>query len=60
MRTVDIAGVAPVGIKNLGFQDAVEDLSGEEIFAGAAVGVPQMACIPAWTPIANRVGRGYG
>lgn len=37
VRKVDTVGVAAVGIENLGFQDAVEDLPGEEVVSGPAV-----------------------
>ena len=46
MRTVDIVGVAPVGIENLGLQDAVEDLAGEELIAGPAVEAFDVRVLP--------------
>ena len=37
MRSVDIVCVASVGIANVGFRDAIEDLRGEEPISGPAV-----------------------
>ena len=46
VRTVDIVGMAPVGIENLGVQDAVEDLSGEELISSPAVEAFDVGVLP--------------
>jgi hypothetical protein len=43
---VDIVGVAPAGIENLGFQDAVEDLPGEELVSSPTVEAFDVGVLP--------------
>jgi hypothetical protein len=38
--------MAPVGVENLGFQDAVEDLSGEQLVSGPAVEAFDVGVLP--------------
>ena len=55
MRTVDIVGMAPVGVENLGFQDAVEHLSGEQLVSGPAVEAFDVGVLPRGSGVSTMV-----